>query len=74
MNKKWLIYWMFFGMIFGFKFFSFLFLKFIPFGRVILSIILYAIYSEFIKGYFYLEKYILVNTLGMIPLKYKEYL
>lgn len=69
-RQKWMVYWMFFGLIFGFSFLSSFFFNILPFGRVVLSIILFSIYSSQIKGYKYLKKYVLANTLGKIPEEY----
>ncbi len=67
-NKRWLVYWTIFGLVFAFKnFFSF-FLSMLPGSTLILTVVLFIVYCPLTNGY----EYIYVHALRPILMTYQS--
>ncbi len=67
-NKRWLVYWTIFGLVFAFKKFFNIFLQFIPGSSLILTVVLFVVYCPLTNGY----EYIYVHGLRPVLLTYQN--
>lgn len=73
-DKRWLTYWVVFGFLMAFvSFFSF-FLDYLPMPKVLLSLLLFIIYSPLTNGYEYIYNFVIKKILKTYEVHVDKYI